>query len=256
MIKSEIVGYSQAFVEKRTDWTDEIFSLRLTGASLKFKAGQFTKLALLDDQGELISRAYSLVNAPLMTSDVLEFLLISNSDGKLSPRLHQLKVGDGLYVGDSAHGDLIFETIPKPSTNLWLLSTGTGIGPFLSLLDDLNFRPNCDKVVLVHGVRHQADLVYHYLIEQLIEQYEGRLVYIPIVSREIKQGALHGRIPQLIDEGQLMDAAGVNFDPEGSFVMLCGNPAMIKDTTKSLLNQGLSRFRHAVGGNIVYERYW
>ena len=168
-------GFNLAYVDGRNDWTGELFSLRLTGAPLDFKAGQFTKLALYDDADQLVSRAYSVVNAPLNDSDILEFLVVANPQGKLTPNLHKLKEGNQVYVGSTAYGDLIFSSIPKSTQDLWLLSTGTGIGPFLSLLDDINVRPGYEKIVLVHGVRHEKDLVYRYLIDQLLEQYEGRL---------------------------------------------------------------------------------
>ncbi|WP_114765480.1 ferredoxin--NADP reductase [Vibrio rhodolitus] len=253
---ADIAGFHRATIQKRTDWTEQLFSLRVIGAPLQFKAGQFTKLALPDAEGNVIARAYSLVNAPLTSSDTLEFLIVADPNGQLSPRLQQLKEGEVIYVAQSAHGDLIFETIPKQTKNLWLLSTGTGIGPFLSLLDDISLRPTSDKIVLVHGVRHERALVYRYLIEQLQQQYQGRLVYQPIVSREEVSGALHGRINDLIEQGVLSEACDCEFSAHNSFVMLCGNPAMIKDTTTQLLNMGLTKHRKAEPGNIVFERYW
>ena len=249
-------GFNLAKVDKRTDWTSELFSLRLTGAPLTFKAGQFTKLALYDDDGQLISRAYSVVNAPLNSSDMLEFLIVSNPEGKLTPKLQHLKEGDSVYVGASAYGDLILSSIPKSTQDLWLLSTGTGIGPFLSLLDDINVRPGYEKIVLVHGVRHEKDLVYRYLIEQLVDQYEGRLSYVPVVSREQHPNTLYGRIPQLLDQREIQEIAQAELTQENSFVMLCGNPEMIKETTKTLQGFGLEKFRRATGGNITFERYW
>lgn len=249
-------GFNLARLERRTDWTPNVFSLRLTGAPLTFKAGQFTKLGLLDDEGNMISRAYSLVNAPLNTSDMLEFLIVAHPEGKLTPKLQQLQTGDGVYVGKEAYGDLTFDIIPKQTQNLWLLSTGTGIGPFLSLLDDMNFRPNCDEIVLVHAVRHEKELVYRYLIDQLVQQYEGRLRYLPVVSRDPDTTHLSGRIPQLLQSGVLLRSADVSLAPEQSFVMLCGNPEMIKDTQQTLVEMGLNKYRRATGGNIIFERYW
>ncbi|NOH70830.1 ferredoxin--NADP reductase [Vibrio pectenicida] len=248
-------GFNLAYVDKRTDWTSELFSLRLTGAPLDFKAGQFTKLALYD-AGQLVSRAYSVVNAPLNNSDMLEFLVVSNPQGKLTPKLQQLREGEQVYVGNTAHGDLILSSIPQETKDLWLLSTGTGIGPFLSLLDDINVRSRYNKIVLVHGVRHEKDLVYRNLIERMVEQYEGRLCYLPIISREQSSLALSGRIPQLIEELKLQDLAKVQLTKENSFVMLCGNPEMIKETTLTLQQLGLDKFRRATGGNITFERYW
>ncbi len=252
----DLAGYHRASIQKRTNWNDQVFSLRVTGAPLQFKAGQFTKLALLDENSNVISRAYSLVNAPLTTSDMLEFLIVADPKGQLSPRLQQLQVGDGIYVSQSAYGDLTFETIPKHSETLWLLSTGTGIGPFLSLLDDISFRPNNEKIVLVHGVRQESDLVYRYLIDQLVQEYQGRLTYQPVISRQKVDGMLHGRITDLLQSGHLMEQCEAQFSAESCFVMLCGNPNMIKETTHLLLDSGLSKHRRAQPGNIIFERYW
>ncbi|RSD30878.1 ferredoxin--NADP reductase [Vibrio pectenicida] len=249
-------GFNLAYVDRRTDWNDELFSLHLSGSPLDFKAGQFTKLALYDDGGLLISRAYSVVNAPLADSNILEFLVVSNPQGKLTPKLQQLREGEQVYVGNTAHGDLILSSIPQETKDLWLLSTGTGIGPFLSLLNDVNARPNYNKIVLVHGVRHERDLVYRDLITRLVDNYKGRLCYLPLVSREQSSFALSGRIPQLIEELKLQDLAKVQLTKENSFVMLCGNPEMIKETTLTLQQLGLDKFRRATGGNITFERYW
>ena len=101
-------GFNLAYLEQRTDWTDELFSLRLSGAPLDFKAGQFTKLALHDDAGQLVSRAYSLVNAPLNNSGTLEFLVVANPQGKLTPDLHKLKEGDQVYVGNTQLMGILF----------------------------------------------------------------------------------------------------------------------------------------------------
>lgn len=253
---AELKNFNLARVEKRIDWTGELFSLRVSGAPLSFKAGQFTKLALLDENGNPISRAYSVVNAPSEQFDWLEFLIVADPQGQLSPKLQKLKTGDSIYVGETAHGDLIHDSIPKQAHDLWLLSTGTGIGPFLSLLDDINLLPHNEKIVLVHGVRYEKDLVYKYLIEHLEQRYEGRLKYVPIVSREAVEGKLQGHIPDLIASGELSNRADVQFSPCSSFVMLCGNPAMIKDTLPVLQERGLEKFRVNTGGNIIYERYW
>lgn len=246
-------GYHRAQVLERIDWTPELFSLRIGDVPLTFEAGQFTKLALNGDDDQLVSRAYSLVNAP-DGSCQHEFLIAAAEQGKLSPRLQALDSGDNLWVGDSAHGDLIQASIPQQTENLWLLATGTGVGPFLSLLMDHQLTQS--KIVLVHAVRFASDLVYAELIRKLLSEYQGRLSYHPIVSREQVPGALSGRIPALIESGTLQHAVQTEFSPQRSFAMLCGNPDMIKDTIKALQDQGLERFRHATGGNIIHERYW
>ncbi|MDF2153004.1 ferredoxin--NADP reductase [Vibrio sp. CAU 1672] len=253
---AQLKGFHLATVDKRIDWTQELFSLRVSGAPLRFKAGQFTKLALLDDEGHAISRAYSVVNAPSQEFDWLEFLIVASPNGRLTPRLQKLVSGDCVYVGESAHGELTHDTIPKQANTLWLLATGTGVGPFLSLLDDINLLPHSDHIVLVHGVRKQKDLVYQYLIKHLQQRYQGRLTYLPVISREQVSGKLYGRIPQLLTSGELVNAANVAISQQHSFVMMCGNPEMIKETSAVLQEQGLDKYRLRSGGNFIYERYW
>lgn len=250
---SSHTGYHRAQVVERVDWTDELFSLRVSHTPLDFVAGQFTKLGLETADGELISRAYSLVNAP-DTQNGHEFLITTVPQGKLSPSLQALVAGDSIWVGDSAHGDLTRASVPEQTQDLWLLATGTGIGPFLSLLQGRQLAPR--RIILVHGVRFARDLAYQALIHKLLNEYQGQLSYHPVVSREPVENTLQGRIPALIDSAALQDAAGVRMSPQHSFAMLCGNPDMIKDTIKSLQNQGLERYRQATGGNIIHERYW
>lgn len=246
-------GYHRAQVLERIDWTADLFSLRVGEVPLTFEAGQFTKLAVEGEDGQLISRAYSLVNAP-DASQQHEFLIAAAPQGKLSPRLQALSAGETIWVGESAHGDLVKESIVPHTDNLWLLATGTGIGPFLSLL--LDHKLTQSNIVLVHGVRFARDLVYAEMIQTLLADYQGRLSYHPVVSREPVEGALPGRIPALIEAQTLQQAAQCELSPHSSFAMLCGNPEMIKDSIKALQNQGLQRYRHATGGHIIHERYW
>lgn len=251
---SPFAGFHPVQVIERVDWTPQQFSLRVRGAALPFSAGQFTKLGLVDDKGNLICRAYSLVNAPDAASDEHEFLIVAHPQGQLSPRLQSLAAGDALWMGDLASGDLTQASIPDVTQDLWLLATGTGIGPFLSLLAN---RSLCHaNITLVHGVRYGRDRVYRDTIQSLVEAYQGRLRYHTVVSREVLADAMRGRIPALIESGQLQMASGLTLAPERSFVMMCGNPEMIKDTARTLREKGLVPFRQATGGNYIHERYW
>ncbi|WP_428775125.1 ferredoxin--NADP reductase [Vibrio sp.] len=252
---NSINGFHQATVARRTDWSDGLYSLTLSGAPLDFLAGQFTKLALADEEGKPISRAYSLVNAPDRDGK-LEFLIVNTPEGKLTSKLFDLQPGDQLYVGSTAHGDLIWDSVPDQCQDLWLLSTGTGIGPFLSLIEQAQQEPLTRNIILVHGVRHESDLAYREQVNQWLQSHAGQLHYIPVISREARPGILQGHIPKLIETGQLTRHAGIELSPERSFVMLCGNPAMIKDTLQVLQQFGLEKFRRATGGHILHERYW
>ena len=233
-------------VENR-HWTEALFSLRVEGAQLSFEAGQFVRIAL-DIEGERVARPFSMVNAP--HDPVLEFYGIVVPQGPLSPRLARLSPGDTLYVASNPAGFLVLSELPDAET-LWLISTGTGIAPFLSILrTEAPWRRYRD-VVLVHAVRHARELVYRELIESI-----PRLKYVRLVSREEEQGALAGRIPAALRDGRLEAAAGVALAPASSQVMLCGNPDMLKDTSAALAERGMRKHRRRAPGHITVESFW
>ncbi|WPC72424.1 ferredoxin--NADP reductase [Vibrio porteresiae] len=253
LVKGTVVG--------RHDWTSTLFSITVSAEVAPFQAGQFTKLALQNEQGDWIRKAYSIVNSPdihLETNEPaasqIEFLIIHVKDGQLSPKLHRLHVGDTVWVGKQAAGFMTLDEIPEYAKELWLISSGTGIGPYLSMLSGpcLPF----DTIVLVHAVRTQPDLVYRQHIEDQLQRYAGRLKYIPIVSRERVEGALSGRIPALIASGELEQAASVSFNPNQSFVYLCGNPEMIRDAKIALNDKGLTKHLRRKPGHVSSENYW
>ncbi|AUU14613.1 MULTISPECIES: ferredoxin--NADP(+) reductase [Proteus] len=234
-------------------WTDTLISLVVHASIDKFTAGQFAKLALEID-GERIQRAYSYVNSPQDPN--LEFYLVTVPEGKLSPRLAALTVGDELLVTEQASGFFVLEEVPSANT-LWMLSTGTAIGPFLSILqlgDDLD---RFENIVLVHAVRYARDLSYLPLMEQLAERYQGKLRIQTIVSRENHIGSLTGRIPALIESGALEKTVGLTISPEESHIMLCGNPEMVRDTQQLLKTQrDMRKHLRRKPGHITSEQYW
>jgi ferredoxin--NADP+ reductase len=232
-------------------WTGTLFSLRVEGAPLSFEAGQFVRIAL-DVGAERIARPFSFVNPP--QDPVLEFYGVIVPDGPLSPRLARLAPGDTLYVADNPSGFLVLSEVP-PAEDLWLVSTGTGIAPFLSILRTETCWQRYRKVVLVHGVRRASELAYRDLIGEVRRERPGRLVYVPFVSRERAPGALEGRIPAAIRDGRLEAAAGA-IGPERSQFMLCGNPQMLKDVAAALAERGLRKHRRRSPGHITVEAFW
>lgn len=234
-------------------WTDALMSLIVHAPIDKFTAGQYAKLAL-DIEGERVQRAYSYVNSPNSTD--LEFYLVTVPDGKLSPKLTALKPGDNVLVTEQANGFFVLEEIPDTRT-LWMLSTGTGIGPFLSILQLGQDLERFENIVLVHAVRYADDLSYLPLMESLVERYQGKLRIQTVVSRENHIGSLTGRVPALIESGALEKMVGLEITPEESHVMLCGNPQMVKDTQELLKEQRAMRkhFRRKPG-HITSEQYW
>jgi len=174
-------------------------------------------------------------------------------EGPLSPRLAELRVGDRLLVATNPAGFLVLREVPDAKT-LWLVSTGTGIAPFLSILRSAEPWQRFRNVVLVHAVRHARELVYQDTIRKISQEHPLRTV--TFVSRETAPGSLAGRIPAAIADGRLESAAGVALDAAGSHVMLCGNPAMLKDATAALAARGLRKHRRRAPGHITVESFW
>ncbi len=233
-------------VENR-HWTDALFSLKVEGAPLSFEAGQFVRIAL-DIEAQRIARPFSFVNPP--GEPVHEFYGIVVPEGPLSPRLARLQAGDTLYVATNPAGFLVLSEVPDAKT-LWLVSTGTGIAPFLSMLRTETPWKRFENVVLVHAVRHARELVYRDLIAATL-----RVKYVPFVSREQAPGALSGRIPAAIRDGRLEAAAGQVLSPETSHVMLCGNPDMLRDAQAALQERGLRKHRRRAPGHVTVESFW
>jgi ferredoxin--NADP+ reductase len=238
-------------VENR-HWTDTLFSLRVKGAPLEFEAGQFVRIAL-DIDGERVARAFSMVNAP--GEPLLEFYGVVVPEGPLSPRLARLQAADRLFVASNPAGFLVLSEVPDADT-LWLMATGTGIAPFISMLRADTPWQRFENVVLVHAVRHAPELVYRDEADRARAKHGSRFRYVPIVSREDAPQALRGRIPALLGDGGLEGATGLKLAPAGSQVMLCGNPDMLKDTTAALAGRGLRKNRRRAPGHITVESFW
>jgi ferredoxin--NADP+ reductase len=227
-------------------WTETLFSLRVESAPLSFQAGQFVRIAL-DIGGQRVARAFSFVNPP--QDPVLEFYGVIVPQGPLSPRLAQLRRGDALQVASNPAGFLVPAEVPDAET-LWLVSTGTGLAPFLSILRTEAPWQRFKNVVIVHAVRQARELAYRELIAGT------RARYVTFVSREAVPGSLTGRIPAAISDGRLEQAAGVALTPETSHVMLCGNPQMLKDATAALMARGMRKHRRRAPGHVTVESFW
>ena len=234
-------------------WTDSLFSLTVHAPIKPFTAGQFTKLGLEID-GERVQRAYSYVNAP--GNENLEFYLVNVPEGKLSPRLHAMQPGDELMVVSDAAGFFVLDEVPDCDT-LWMLATGTAIGPYLSILQEGIGLERFNHLVLVHAVRYAADLSYLPLMLELQERYAGKLRIQTVVSRETVSGSLTGRVPALIDSGELEQAVGLTMTTENSHIMLCGNPQMVRDTQQLLKeNRQMTKHLRRRPGHMTAEHYW
>lgn len=248
-----MAAWVNARVEKVTNWTDSLFSIIVTAPIDPFTAGQYAKLSL-EVNGERVVRAYSFVNAP--SNKNLEFYLVLVPEGKLSPLLYALKPGDEVMITQDAQGFFVIEEIPQCDT-LWMLATGTAIGPYLSILEEGKGLDRFKNIVLLHAARYARDLSYLPQMQQLQQRYNGQLQIQTVVSREEAEGSLTGRVPALIASGQLEAATGLKIDAESSHVMLCGNPEMVKDTQQLLKDtRGMRKHFKRKPGHMTSEYYW
>ena len=238
-------------------WTDTLFSFTTTrDSSLRFSNGHFTMIGLKVNEKPLL-RAYSVVSANY--EEHLEFLSIKVRDGPLTSKLQHIKVGDTLIVGRKPTGTLLIDYL-NPGKLLYLLSTGTGLAPFMSIIRDPQTYENFRQVILVHGVRFKSELAYHDLITQElpVHEYFGamvakQLLYYPTVTRENYPNM--GRITELIQTGKLMSDLNLNgLNPANDRVMICGSPGMLKDLKIMLEKDGFNEGSAARPGDFVIER--
>jgi ferredoxin--NADP+ reductase len=242
-------GWSRAQVSKRIQWAPGLITLRLSVAP-NFEAGQFFNLGLYLD-GEFVRRAYSAASAP---GHPLEFFIAEVDDGEFSPALFALTEGQHVWVEDKPQGFFTLRYVPA-ADELWLLATGTGLGPFIAMLRSRTLWERCQRVIVVHGVRDASQLAYQAELAQLSEQHP--LTVVTCLSRaRAAAPALEGRITQALSNGSLERAAGVPISPSRSHVMLCGNPDMLAEVTTLLVDRGLAKHRQRKPGHITTEKYW
>jgi len=243
--------WNEGLVVENKQWTSTLHSLRVEASMEKFDAGQFTRLAL-DIDGEEISRPFSLVNAP--DERPLDFYFIEVPGGVLSAKLANLKAGDTIKIAPKASGLLTLKQLP-PAKKLFLLATGTGVGPFLSIIKTAEIWQQFERVTLVHAVRYMEELTYQQTVRNIAENHTHQFSYIPMVSREPCDYAIPGRIPEAIMNNKLELRAGGRIDND-SHVMLCGNPDMVQDTMNVLTKRGLKKHSRREPGHISIEKYW
>jgi len=238
-------------------WTDRLFSFTTTrDMGLRFSNGHFSMIGLTVNNKPLL-RAYSIVSPNY--EEHLEFLSIKVPDGPLTSRLQHIQVGDSIIVGRKPTGTLLIDYL-LPGKNLYMLSTGTGMAPFLSVLRDPETYERFDKVILVHGVRQVNELAYHDYLTQELPQHEllgemvsSQFLYYPTVTREPYQHM--GRITDLMESGQLFADLGLpTLDPTQDRVMICGSPQMLKDLKSLLEQRGFQEGNTTRPGDFVIER--
>jgi ferredoxin/flavodoxin---NADP+ reductase len=250
-----------AFNEERVlsvhHWTDKLFTFTTTrDPALRFANGHFTMIGLRVD-GKPLLRAYSIVSANY--EEHLEFLSIKVPDGPLTSRLQHIRVGDPIVVGRKPTGTLVVDYL-LPGKRLYLLSTGTGLAPFLSIVRDPQTYERFEQVILVHGVRQVDELAYHDMLTEHLPAHEflgdmvtSQLRYYPTVTREAYRNM--GRVTDLMQSGKLFaDLQVPALDAAHDRVMICGSPGMLRDLKKMLETTGFAEGNTSSPGHFVIER--
>ncbi len=242
-------------------WTDQYFSFAITRpASFRFRSGEFVMIGLPgEDGGKPVLRAYSIASPSY--ADTLEFFSIKVADGPLTSRLQKIEPGDQILMAKKPVGTLVLDAL-QPGRRLFLLGTGTGLAPWLSVARDPDVYDAFEQVVVAHCVREVRDLAYRDLFQEELPADEvfgelavNQLTYLPTVTRQPFER--EGRITDLITSGRLFQDAGLNqsvFDPESDRVMLCGSMHMIKDVAAILEAQGMAEGSNSEPGDFVLER--
>ncbi len=246
------MAWTESKIIHRQDWAPGLITLGVGAVASPYVPGQFVNLAL-DLRGERVKRSYSLASAPGQPS---EFYLTQVSDGALTPALFELKPGDAVWIDDRALGFFTLDYVPA-TQNLWLLATGTGLGPFVAMLRSPTVWERFSRIVLVHGVRKVEHLGYAAELAGLARLRPEQFVYLPLITREAApSGALFGRLPQLLAQGELERCVGLTMDPANTHVLICGNPAMIAEVQAVLGQRGLHKHRPRKPGHVTIESYW
>lgn len=241
-------------------WNESLFSFKTTrDSSFRFKNGHFVMMGLpSEDEGDrTLTRAYSIASANY--EDHLEFFSIKVPDGPLTSRLQKISVGDEIVVSTKPTGTLVTDNM-LPGKRLWLISTGTGLAPFLSIIKDHEIYDQFDHVILTHGVRTTSELAYAEFIQDELpnnpyfgEAVREKLLYYPTVTREPFRN--NGRLTDLMTSGKLfLDLNLPKPNIEEDRFMLCGSPSMLKDTCKILDDRGFSEAKNGRPGHYVIER--
>lgn len=264
-----VARYSKQTVIHKTVWsTEKLFSLTVTRPSgFRFVPGQFARLGLALDPAAPETpnewRAYSMVSGP--NENQLEFYSVVVPDGKFSPPLAQLQVGEALWINNTVFGFLTLDAFVD-GEDVWLLATGTGLSAYLSMLRDPGTFKRFKRIILVHGVRYAFELAYRNELLSLMQQHPGQLTYLPVTTQEpltqdlspsvSSTGLSPNRLTTLLASGELEQRVGYKLDPSHARVMLCGNPAMVTEMRGLLSERGFAAGRRGVAGNLAVENYW
>lgn len=241
-------------------WTESLFSFRTTrDRGYRFVPGQFARLGVrAQGNADIVWRAYSIASAA--HDEHLEFFSVVVPGGAFTSRLSKLREGDEILVERKSYGLLTTDRF-EAGRDLWMLATGTGLAPFLSILHDFATWESYENLVLVQSVRTQSELAYEDLIRgfdrsEYYAQFAHKLRYARIVTREPVPGTLRDRVTRLLANGVLEENLGLRLDHERSRIMLCGNPEMVEDSRRIFAERGFRLSRRGEPGHLATENYW
>ncbi|CAD7839757.1 MAG: hypothetical protein [Olavius algarvensis Gamma 3 endosymbiont] len=216
-----------------------------------YEAGQFVRVGLRDGD-EVLARPYSLVNTPQENHLEVYFNIVE--EGPLSPRLFDLQAGDDVLVSDNPSGFLTVSEIP-PCKHLWMIATGTGIGPFLAILKSAAAWQRFETIVLCYSVSYAEELAYQNVIAGIAAEHGEQFRFVPVVTRETHPGALGKRVPLLLQDGSLEQQVGIGINAQDSHVMMCGSSNMITDVSAELSSRDMKKHRRRDPGHFTTEKY-
>lgn len=250
-------GTSRQTIIALRHWTPTLLSLRVTrDPAFDFTPGRYARVSVPDPSGARVVRPLSIASAP--ADPQLEFFCTLIAGGEFSGRLAACRAGDAVEVDTASYGFLTVDSL-APGTDLWLLATGTGLAPYLSMLRDPRVWSSFERLIVVHSVRYGAELAYADELRRFAQDASGtlaRLRYLPVVTREAGASPLSQRIPALLADDRLPRAAGAALDPAHSRVMVCGNPDMTRELRALLGARGFRTTRRGVPGQAAFEKYW
>ena len=246
-----MAGWLQGKVVDNRRHNDYLTALIIDVELDGYEAGQFVRIGL-PEADDVLARPYSLVNTP--EEQYLEVYFNIVEEGPLSPRLFALQAGEDILVADNPSGFLTISEIPD-CKHLWMIATGTGIGPFLAILKSVPVWQRFDKVVLCYSASYAGELAYQQTIQQALEHHADRFIYVPVVTREKHQDALGERIPALMRSGKLETRTGITINADDSHVMMCGSSNMITDVSAELTSRQMRKHRRRNPGHFTTEKY-
>ncbi len=233
-------------------WSQDLYSLKIRTGPINYSPGQFVNVGLeIDDK--LLARPYSLITTP--QDEYLEIHFNQVKEGILSPKLAELQAGDSIQVSDRTGGLLTLNEIPEVPF-LWFIATGTGIGPFLSLLDTPELWARFERITLCYSVKYSDKLAYRDVLEKYQAQHPKQFSFLPFVTQEDTAETIHSRITDSIVNGELEKRVQLNLEGDLNHVMLCGNTKMITEVTTLLEKKGLRRHTRREPGHIAIEKYY